>query len=86
MGKVRVYELARELGTNSKKLIDVMKSMNVSVKNHMSTLDREQAEKVIAIITGQTEAKPDKKEEVAAPAPEEKAEKVPVPVVEGRGY
>ncbi|NMA92394.1 MAG: translation initiation factor IF-2 [Firmicutes bacterium] len=83
MGKVRVYELARELGTNSKKLIDVMKSMNVSVKNHMSTLDREQAEKVIAIITGQTEAKPDKKEEVAAPAPEEKAEKVPVPVVEG---
>ncbi|HHX87932.1 MAG TPA: translation initiation factor IF-2 [Firmicutes bacterium] len=72
MGKVRVYELARELGTNSKKLIEVMESMNISVKNHMSTLEKEQAEKVIAIITGQTAHKTVKEED---PAATEKAEK-----------
>ncbi|HOB87889.1 MAG TPA: translation initiation factor IF-2 N-terminal domain-containing protein, partial [Bacillota bacterium] len=53
MAKVRVYELAKELGTTSKKLIEVMESMNIPVNNHMSTLEEEQAEKVIAILTGQ---------------------------------
>jgi len=36
MAKVRVYELAKELGTTSKKLIEVMEGMDIEVKNHMS--------------------------------------------------
>jgi translation initiation factor IF-2 len=58
MGKVRVYELAKELGTTSKKLIEVMESMDISVNNHMSTMSDDEAKKVIAILTGQIGGKP----------------------------
>ncbi len=74
MGKVRVYELARELGTNSRKLIEVMESMNISVKNHMSTLEKDQAESIIAIITGQAEQKAET-EDISAPKIEDKTPK-----------
>jgi len=89
MSKVRVYELAKELGTTSKKLIEVMESMDISVNNHMSTLSDDQAKKVMAILTGQAGGKPPKevpkdkvkdKEQVVekkkpTPAPSRKKEK-----------
>ncbi len=53
MGKVRVYELAKELGTTSKKLIEVLEDMGISVNNHMSTLTDEEAKKVMDFTTGQ---------------------------------
>ncbi|MGH2453279.1 MAG: translation initiation factor IF-2 N-terminal domain-containing protein, partial [bacterium] len=36
---MRVYELAKELGLNSKDLIDRLARMKVPVKSHSSTLD-----------------------------------------------
>ncbi len=72
MGKVRVYDLAKELGTTSKKLIEVMEGMNIDVRNHMSTLEKDQAQQVIAILTGKVET-----EEPTAPeAPVEKVKQV----------
>ncbi len=56
MAKVRVYELAKELGTTSKKLIEIMEGMKIEVKNHMSTLEDEEAQRVIAILTGKAES------------------------------
>lgn len=41
---MRVYELAKQLGMNSKELLVKLKSLNVSVKSHMSVLDDETAE------------------------------------------
>ncbi len=82
MSKVRVYELAKELGTSSKKLIDVMESMDISVNNHMSTLSDEEANKVMAILTGQAGGKPPKetpKEQVKESVKEEPRKK-PKPV------
>ncbi|MDW7730278.1 MAG: translation initiation factor IF-2 [Bacillota bacterium] len=70
MSKVRVYELAKELGTTSKKLIDVMESMNIEVNNHMSTLTDDEAKKVMAILTGRSDQKPPKD-------PAKEPEKVP---------
>lgn len=58
MSKVRVYELAKELGTTSKKLIEVMEGMDIEVNNHMSTLTDDQAKRVMAILTGQSDEKP----------------------------
>lgn len=55
MAKVRVYELAKELGTTSKKLIEIMEGMDIEVKNHMSTLEDEEAQRVIAILTGKAD-------------------------------
>ncbi len=69
MAKVRVYELAKELGTTSKKLIEALDGMGIKVKNHMSTLDREEAGRVMDILTGRAEGEEKKKE--AAPPPEE---------------
>lgn len=51
MGKVRVYELAKELGINSKKLITVLRELHLDVKNHMSTLDKTVAKKIIDMLT-----------------------------------
>lgn len=75
MSKVRVYELAKELGTTSKKLIDVMEGMNIEVNNHMSTLSDEDAKRVMAVLTGRSAEKPPQE-------PEKEKEKVKVKVKE----
>lgn len=51
MVKVRVYELARDLGINSKKLITVLRELNVDVKNHMSTMEEDVAKRVMDMLT-----------------------------------
>lgn len=81
MGKVRVYELAKELGINSKKLIEVLHELNVDVKNHMSTMDQETANRVLEMLT-KGQKKPLQAEEAApegeaAPAGEQAKEKAP---------
>jgi translation initiation factor IF-2 len=67
-----VYELAKELGTTSKKLLEVMEAMHIEVKNHMSTLEDDEALKVVAILTGKTQsgAVPEQKPEDPAVAQE----------------
>lgn len=72
MAKVRVYELAKELGTTSKKLIEIMEGMEIKVKNHMSTLENEEAQRVVAILTGKAESDEDKIKKEAPPAAEER--------------
>lgn len=39
---MRVYELAKELNTSSKTLMDKLKAINIDTKNHMSILDDDQ--------------------------------------------
>ncbi len=41
MAKVRVYELARQLNTSNKVLLDKLAEINISVKSHMSVIDEE---------------------------------------------
>jgi len=41
MAKVRVYELAKELGISSKELTKMLEELGVEVKNHMSTIEEE---------------------------------------------
>ena len=42
MEKVRVYELAKELNTTSKRLMEKLAEINIIVKNHMSLLDEKE--------------------------------------------
>ena len=45
MSKIRVHELAKELGISSKDLINLLlEEFSIEVKNHMSTIDDEDAE------------------------------------------
>ncbi|MGF7186020.1 translation initiation factor IF-2 [Desulfitispora alkaliphila] len=46
MVKIRVYELAKELGENSKDIVTKLHDLNITVKNHMSSISTEEAEKL----------------------------------------
>lgn len=46
MSKTRVYELARELGIESRVLLAQMKELNIVVVSHQSTLDKKQVLKI----------------------------------------
>jgi translation initiation factor IF-2 len=52
MAKIRVYELARELKIESKKLVDDLNAGGLQVKNYMSTLDEAMASKARNIVSG----------------------------------
>ncbi len=46
MTKMRVHELAKELGIDNKELVDILQKKNIAVKNHMSTIEDSEADKI----------------------------------------
>lgn len=48
MSKLRVYEYAKKQNVTSKEIIDLLKTMNIEVKNHMATLEGEAITKLDA--------------------------------------
>ena len=60
---MRVYELAKKLNKTSKDVITVLKSHGVEVKNHMSSISENEANKVTAHFLPKTEKKVEKKPE-----------------------
>ncbi|MFW6087293.1 MAG: translation initiation factor IF-2 N-terminal domain-containing protein, partial [Myxococcota bacterium] len=46
MNKVRVYEVARELGVPNRELVQKIASLGIQVRNHMSVLDPAEVERV----------------------------------------
>lgn len=42
MAKIRVHELAKEIGVPSKQLVDTLQNMGLDIKNHMSTMEENQ--------------------------------------------
>ncbi len=54
MAKVRVYELAKELNIESKKLAKMLLTAGLSIKNHMSTLDDDAVLKAKRIVAGES--------------------------------
>lgn len=50
MSKKRVYEIAKDLGVSSKELIEKLLDMECDVKNHMSVVPNEIAEKIVEMI------------------------------------
>ena len=76
MSKARVYEIAKELNVDSKLIIEQLKSMNVEVKNHMSSVSEEDTAKVKQAFQ-KTEKKVEKPVE-KKPEPAKEAVKEPV--------
>ncbi|MFY9313721.1 MAG: translation initiation factor IF-2 [Tepidanaerobacteraceae bacterium] len=63
MTRLRVYELAKQVGLSSKKLISILEDLDIRVKNHMSTLDNDTAKLVMDLIeeeTGKSKKKTEK--------------------------
>ncbi|MBW2048038.1 MAG: translation initiation factor IF-2 [Deltaproteobacteria bacterium] len=52
MAKVRVYELAKELNMDSKKLLEKLNAGGMQVNNHMSTLDEKSVIRARDIVSG----------------------------------
>lgn len=63
MSKMRVHELAKELGMDNKELMDILEKKNIEVKSHMSSLE----ENVVEEIKKEAGKKEQKKTEEAAP-------------------
>jgi len=77
MEKVRVYELAKELNTTSKRLIEKLAEIDVVVKNHMSLLEDNELEalyKHIGVIKHDDNKKADTNEKKNAPAVQPRVE------------
>ncbi len=57
MSKIRVHELAKELNIESKELITILKEeFNIEVKNHMSTIEDEDAELIKELLAGKEQS------------------------------
>jgi len=52
MAKVRVYELAKELNLESKKLVEKLQDGGMDIKNYMSTLDEEAVKRAKEVVLG----------------------------------
>lgn len=87
MAKIRVHELAKELGLPSKEMVDVLQGLGLDIKNHMSTMEDSQAVWVKKRL-GKHEAgspKPPAAKPEAAPAAAPKTERHPSAQEPGRG-
>ena len=72
MAKMRVHELARELGRQNKEIINILFREGVSVKSHMSTLDENQIEVVRKTVEGNERPKMDNQKTTEGEAPKKK--------------
>jgi translation initiation factor IF-2 len=52
MGKIRIYELARELNMTNKELLQKLEELEISVKSHMSAVDDEAVAEIKARLRG----------------------------------
>jgi translation initiation factor IF-2 len=78
-----VYELAKQLGVSSKKLIWILEDLDVNVKNHMSTLEDDTAQLIIDLINEEVNKnalKPEKTGEAVAVKAEKAEKKVEEPI------
>ena len=54
MAKIRVHELAKELGRENKDVIAALQKLGVEVKSHMSNVEDTEAEKVKVLLKPNT--------------------------------
>ncbi len=56
MSKIRIYQLAKDLGVSSKEMIEKLKEFDIEVANHMSALEDEEAELIMEFYGDKGEA------------------------------
>lgn len=66
MSKKRLYEIAKELGKESKEVVTRAKELGFDVKSHASSVDTDVAEKLIKSFAAKKETVEKKVAEVAA--------------------
>ncbi len=56
-GKIRIYELSKDLGLENKDVLEAAKKLSISVKSHSSSISDENAQKIKALITNRKDPK-----------------------------
>lgn len=74
MTKMRVHELAKELGMDNKELVDILQKKNVEIKNHMSTVEDNVADEIRREVSSKGESKVQSGENKSAAKPTGQAE------------
>ena len=81
MSRIRLYEIAKELGKESKEVVARAKELGLEVKSHSSSVEEEAGQRIKASFAAKEVAKPlPKKEAAVQPAPKKVAEKPAAPV------
>ncbi|MFS9021535.1 translation initiation factor IF-2 [Streptococcus cristatus] len=76
MSRIRLYEIAKELGKESKEVVARAKELGLEVKSHSSSVEEEASQRIKASFATKEVAKPlPKKEAAVQPAPKKVAEK-----------
>jgi len=77
MAKIRVYELAKELGKDTKEMVKIIRGFGFVIKGYMSTLSEQEAAQVRSRVQGGAPA--------SASSAETSSKKPPVTVIRRRG-
>ena len=81
MSRIRLYEIAKELGKESKEVVARAKELGLEVKSHSSSVEEETSQRIKASFATKEVAKSlPKKEAAVQPAPKKVAEKPAAPV------
>ena len=65
-GKVRIYELSKDLGLENKDVLDAAEKLSIAAKSHSSSISDDEAARIRNLIKGETNG-------AAAPAEPQKA-------------
>ncbi len=82
MSKVRIYTLAKDLGVENQKLLEILDSLGVAYKSVSSTLDEETVESIKGILASEGDSTPAQTEE--APPTAASPEPAPTPTTEAQ--
>ena len=61
MGKIKLYDVAKELNLTSKEVLEIAKKLNIDAKSHLSSIDEADANKIKESVKNLTTKKPEKK-------------------------
>ena len=63
MGKIKIYEIAKEIGLTSKEIIEKANELGIEAKSHMSGIEEEEAKRIKAAFSSTKTVETEKKEE-----------------------
>ncbi len=78
MGKIKIYDIAKELNLTSKKVLEVAKELNIDAKSHLSSINEEEEKNIKNEITKKGKSKQAKEAKSNTKAETKKEEKAPV--------
>ena len=81
MGKIKIYDLAKELNLASKELLQKVKEMGIEAKSHLSSISDEDVEKIRKNISKKTVNNDSKKKENKNVATKSKKDEKETPVI-----